>query len=51
MAKLEADQRNLEASASPRIAPLEQQITEMNIRLMKLEGRSRQQLDRDNTLL
>ena len=40
MAELEPDQRNLEASASPWLAQLEQQITE-NMRLLKLEGRMR----------
>lgn len=38
MRKLEADQNNLDAATSPRLALLEQQITEMNIRLMKVEG-------------
>jgi flagellar biosynthesis/type III secretory pathway protein FliH len=39
MRKVEADQSNLDAATSPRLAQLEQQVTEMNIRLMKLEGR------------
>ena len=38
MRKLEADQNNLDASMSPRLAQLEQQVTEMNIRLIALES-------------
>lgn len=38
MRKLEADQNNLDASVSPRLAQLEEQVTEMNIRLIRLEG-------------
>ena len=39
MRKVEADQNNLDAAVSPRLALLEQQVTEMNIRLMKVEIR------------
>jgi hypothetical protein len=39
MRKIEADQNNLDAATSPRLALLEQQVTQMNIRLMKLEMR------------
>jgi hypothetical protein len=38
MAKLEADQRNLEASSAPRLAQLEQQITDLTLRVIKLES-------------
>ncbi len=38
MRKLEADQSNLDSSVSPRLALIEQQVTDMNVRLMKLEG-------------
>jgi hypothetical protein len=41
MAKLEADQRNLEASTAPRLAQLEQQITDLTLRVIKLEGEQR----------
>ena len=37
MRKVEVDQNNLDAATSPRLALLEQQVTQMNIRLMKLE--------------
>ncbi len=39
MRKLEADQSNLDAAVSPRLALLEQQVTDMNVRLMKVEMR------------
>ncbi len=39
MRKVEADQGNLDASVSPRLALVEQQVTDMNVRLMKLETR------------
>jgi hypothetical protein len=41
MSKLEADQHNLEASAAPRLAQLEQQITDLTLRVIKLEGAQR----------
>ncbi|MBV9611780.1 MAG: hypothetical protein JO091_04880, partial [Acidobacteriaceae bacterium] len=37
MRKIEADQNNLEAAVSPRLTALEEQVTNLNMRLMKLE--------------
>jgi len=39
MRKVEADQSNLDAATSPRLAQLEQQVTDINIGLMRLETR------------
>jgi len=40
MRRIEADNRNLEASLTPRMAAVEEQLTDLHIRVMKLEGPS-----------
>jgi intein-encoded DNA endonuclease-like protein len=36
--KVEADQSNLEAATSPRLVSIEEQLADIQIRLLKLEG-------------